>query len=78
MKHEDKSESLLLGLTRENVKRLMSGLPMHISRKTHGIAIPEGLVIGIVYGEDQKAIRDELDKAGLIKPTTFEQGTPGA
>lgn len=61
---------LLLGLSAENVKRLQAGQPVRVSRESHGLAMPNRLVIAIVVGESEEAIGRDLRKAGLIGANT--------
>ena len=72
---------LLLGLSRENVKRMMEGKPIFLTRATHGPAIPEKLNIGIMFGETEDAIVEQLRQIGTIGPETQfrdEHGTSHA
>jgi hypothetical protein len=66
----DKDELLLLGLSRENVRRLTDGQPMHLKRETHGDGIPEGWEIVIVFGETEQALVAEFRRAEMISPET--------
>lgn len=61
---------LFIGLSEANVSRLQDGQPIHISRATHGMAVPEHLTILIAVGETEQAIADELTRLGAIGPTT--------
>lgn len=63
-------EFLLLGLSRENVKRLTTGRPIRITRATHGDGVPEGWTVAIVFGETELQIKAALFAAGLIGPDT--------
>lgn len=63
-------EILLLGLSRENVRRLQEGQPIHIRRVSHGEGVPEGWEIVILFGETERAIKSDLEKHGLISPET--------
>jgi hypothetical protein len=68
---EDKEtgeQLLLLGLSRENLKRLQEGAPMLITRKTHGDGIPENWRIVIIFGETELSMQRELDE--FITPET--------
>jgi len=42
---------LLLGLTRENIEELIKGRPIRVTNETHGRVVPDGVSVGIVYGE---------------------------
>ncbi len=61
---------ILLGLSRVNIEKLMEGKPIRISAKSHGPMIPPGLTIGIMFGETEKDIHDELKKVGVITQET--------
>ena len=61
----DKSDLLVMGLSRENITRLMAGQPIAVRRKTHGAAIPPGLEICILFGETEEAIVEQFKKAGV-------------
>jgi hypothetical protein len=56
-------ELLILGLSRENVKRLQEGKPMSLSRAIHGDGIPEGWHILIMFGETEQDMQRELNFA---------------
>jgi len=57
---------LLLGVSRENITRLVDGKPIRVSRATHGNCLPEGQTIVIVFSETEKAILKELVAAGVV------------
>ena len=59
---EGADEVLLFGLSEENVKRLLDGKPMRLSRETHGDGIPKGWKILIFVGKTEAAM------AEMIKP----------
>jgi hypothetical protein len=67
---------LLLGLSAENVRRLQGGEPIRVTQETHGPGIPEGWVIGLVFGETEEDIEISLRKEGLITEGTFIYRTP--
>jgi len=56
---ENGEQIIVLGLSRENVKRLTAGKPIHMDRKTH-VGLPENLVIMICFGETEEALVKEL------------------
>jgi hypothetical protein len=60
---------IVLGLSKENRKRLDMGQPIFIERKTHGLAIPENLKICIFSGETEETMKKQF--ADLIGPTTI-------
>lgn len=49
--NDETKQVLLLGVTDDNVKALTSGMPIRVSRETHGPGIPEGWLIVIVHGK---------------------------
>lgn len=55
----------MLGLTPENIKRLVAGEPIRINTDSHGPHIPRDVSIGIVYGPTVEAIATSLKKDGL-------------
>lgn len=57
---DDGRKLILLGLTAKNVEFLMAGKPMRITRESHGDGVPEDWVIGILYGDDEQAIADQI------------------
>lgn len=61
---------LILGLTTENLRRLCQGKPILVARKTHGEAVPAGLEIVIIYGDDERTLLSQLRAAGLVTPET--------
>ena len=68
---------LLVGITAGNVERLKQKKPLVLSRKTHGVAVPENVMFVVVYGEDEKAILAELAKHGMLGEETVDlTGTP--
>jgi hypothetical protein len=63
-------EALLLGLSRENVRRLQAKQPIRLRRQTHGDGVPEGWEIVIFFGETELSMKEELEKLGAIGPDT--------
>lgn len=61
---------LILWLSAENVKRLTQGKPMCLKRETHGDGVPPGWEVLLVYGETEQAIKQELEKVGVIDADT--------
>jgi hypothetical protein len=61
-------EMLVIGLSKENRKRLDSGQPIDISTHTHGEGIPEHLHLVIFGGIDEDTMQDDL--RALIGPDT--------
>jgi hypothetical protein len=58
---------ILVGVTRENVKRLMKGQPIHLTAASHP-GFPEHLAITICFGETERSLTEELRE--LIGPET--------
>lgn len=63
-------EFLLLGLSRENVTRLMLGQPIKITAATHGDGVPAGWTIALVFGETERQLQRQLELEGLITADT--------
>jgi hypothetical protein len=62
-------EFLLLGLSRSNIQRLMAGEEILISDKTHQ-GVPEGMTIGIIFGETELHMKAKLEHEGIVGPET--------
>lgn len=61
--------TLILGLSRENLRRLELLQPISISKASHGVDLPESIPrIGIIFGETEAAISEALDAAYAVKP----------
>lgn len=73
---DEGGEYLLLGVTGENIKRLLAGQPIRLTTETHGAGIPLGWRILIVYGETEKAVVNILRDAGLFTAETAVHGMP--
>jgi hypothetical protein len=63
-------ELIILGLSHENIKRLIKGQPIICKRETHGDGIPKGWQISILAGETEQSIYDSFTKAGIVNSTT--------
>lgn len=61
-------EWLLLGLSRENINRLLAGEPIRLHASTHGEGIPKDWTISIVFGETELEMKKMLERAGLVAP----------
>jgi hypothetical protein len=66
----DNSQMLLLGLSSENVRRLVIGEPIYVKRETHGDGVPEGWEIIIIHGATEASMRAELEAKGIVDETT--------
>lgn len=64
---------VMLGLSAGNIARLKEGKPVQILKEELGI----GFDIGIMYGETEQAIVDELQSIGLElpDPSTWKPST---
>ena len=69
---EKAGEVLMLGLTKQNVKKLMRGQP--ISRDLRFAGVPYHLFI--VFGEDEMEIHRQLRVAQLVTSETVVKESP--
>lgn len=60
---EDGTQVLFMGLSLENIRRLVQGKPMVITREAHGEGVPEGWEILVVYGETEDDIVEMMKPA---------------
>lgn len=63
---------ILIGLDRENTKRLHDGKPIRVDLREappKGLLIPGGPILYLIAGETLKDIADELTKAGIEFPS---------
>lgn len=60
-----KDNTILFGLSNENIKRLKQGMPIKFSGEQVGI--PD-IIFGIFYGETEHSIEQRLINAGYIIP----------
>jgi hypothetical protein len=65
---------LLLGLTRENVDRLMTGMPVLVDGQELGLG---DFKVGIHYGVDQEALIAEIENNMGIKLPAMPTPGPG-
>lgn len=63
-------EFLIIGLSRDNINRLVDGNPIQTTPKAHGDGIPEGWSILLMFGETEADIHRELAGAGMIDDNT--------
>lgn len=69
--HDGKpTELLILGVSDQNVARLLEGKPIRISRETHGDGVPEGWSIMILHGKTEDHLAQMLKDAGAVGPDT--------
>lgn len=59
---------LILGLSRENITRLMAGAPIYLTEKSHGQGVPKGWAISILFGDTEGAIAAKLQADGVLAP----------
>lgn len=64
-------DSILLGLSRENMKRLTMDQPIKVELSELGM---KGRIF-IVWGETEQDIIKQLKEAGLIGPDTIQHGS---
>jgi hypothetical protein len=64
---------VILGLTRENLTRLVAGKPIHVSAEVHA-GFPTDLSVAIFFGETERAITEQL--APLIGDETKVVAVP--
>jgi hypothetical protein len=67
---DDGKTRLLLGLSRENINRLISGMPMSLNQRKHGTVMPANLEIAIFFAEDEAAMKRILVAEGYINEKT--------
>ena len=65
----DAGPVVMLGITRENVKRLMDGKPIHVTGESVNCTAFRSIVI--FYGENEAVIAEDLREAGLITERTI-------
>jgi hypothetical protein len=69
-------DTILLGLSRINVGRLMAGQPIHVRRAVHGEAVPDKLEIVVMFGETEAAIVAALKQQGLSDAAVRSNSKP--
>jgi len=67
---KDGNDVLILGVSDENVVRLVKGEPIHIRRITHGDGCPDGWEIFLVHGKTERDIVAGLKAVGVITEET--------
>lgn len=65
----DDKQMLIVGLSKENIRRLQEGQPIVIRRGVHGEGVPKGWQITLLVGEPDEIAR-QFKEAGMIKPDT--------
>lgn len=66
-------ENLVLGLSRENIKRLLAGQPIRFNLSE--LALPAGQVV-IFFGETEAAMLKDLEAHGLAPAAGSTSSTP--
>lgn len=69
----DGKRILMLGITRENIKRLIAGQPIRVGAESHP-GFPEDVMVAIFFGETERDITEALK--GLIGPDTKVVAVP--
>jgi hypothetical protein len=67
---EDGREFLLIGFSRENIRRMIEGQPIKMARETHGAGVPENWTLAFMFGETELELKQQLETAGLIDTKT--------
>lgn len=70
---EDGRRVIVLGVTRDNLVRLMNGRPIHVEAESHP-GFPADLAITIFYGASQRALVEQLQP--LLNENTKVIGVP--
>lgn len=68
---DNKQHLLLLGLSRQNVARIMDGEPIWVSSKSHpNSGVPENLTLVICFGETELSLFEQAKRVGLVDSST--------
>ncbi len=57
---------IILGLSSQNVERLLRRKPIVVRREVHGDGIPDGWKIVLCYGKTETSLVEELRQGGLL------------
>lgn len=60
----------MIGLSRENINRLVAGQPISVTPESHHAAVLPGWQLVIIFGETEMDMKRELEKIGAIGPET--------
>jgi hypothetical protein len=66
LNEDTRQQLLIIGLSNENVARLLRGGPIVMQRKTHGDDVPEGWQIVIFHGKTEEAMAEDLRSMGAL------------
>lgn len=58
----EKCETVIFGLSLENIRRMLGGEPIHVTRHSHGDGVPEGYEFVIFAGQDEETMAKDLMK----------------
>lgn len=61
---------LIIGLTYQNIMRMIHDQPVHIRKEVHGPGVPEGWEIVIFAGESEANIYEMFKKGGVFGQET--------
>lgn len=61
---------IILGMSNENLRQMVSGNPILLRRETHGEGIPEGWEIAIMFGKTEMEIMAQFRIAGVVGKET--------
>lgn len=72
-KGDDGTTHIALGLSRENVNRLVAGQPIRVTGAS--VNCPAISTIIVFFGENEAVMAEDMREAGLIGPETLVQDT---
>jgi hypothetical protein len=61
-----RQQLLIIGLSNENVARLLRGGPIVMDRRTHGDGVPEGWQIVLFNGATEEDMAKDLRRIGAV------------
>ncbi len=65
-KDSEGRQTLFIGLSKENMKRLADKQPIRTNQASHGNGMPEGLTLIIFAGDTEIEMIAELTRQGLV------------
>jgi hypothetical protein len=66
---------LVIGLSKENRRRLELGQPIHLTTQTHGDAIPKALHLLIFVGDTEESMQEQLQELVTEKTVIDHRGS---
>lgn len=70
------SELLLVGLSAENIARMMLNEPITVTEEKHPGALPKGWTMVLMYGESEQEMMRLMKEGGLIGQHTKSRIDP--